>query len=215
VVLMDCHMPKLDGYATTRRLREIEGAAGKGRTPVVALTANALSGDAQRCLDAGMDGYLSKPFSVDELYVTLKPYAQKKHGSSRATEHAAPAATTPAPAAAVLDEQALRQIRSLRQPGGPDLLKKIVALYISNSRTLIETLRDAILRSDAPGVAQAAHSLKSSSANVGAKSLTEMCAQLEATAKAGKLEPAWNLLDRMVEEHNRVLLALNAQTAAA
>jgi signal transduction histidine kinase/DNA-binding response OmpR family regulator len=215
VVLMDCHMPKLDGYATTRRLREIEGAAGKGRTPVVALTANALSGDAQRCLDAGMDGYLSKPFSVDELYVTLKPYAQKKHGSSRATEHAAPAATTPAPAAAVLDEQALRQIRSLRQPGGPDLLKKIVALYISNSRTLIETLRDAILRSDAPGVAQAAHSLKSSSANVGAKSLTEMCAQLEATAKAGKLEPAWNLLDRMVEEHNCVLLALNAQTAAA
>jgi two-component system sensor histidine kinase/response regulator len=215
VVLMDCHMPKLDGYATTRRLRELEAASGQPRTWVVALTANALSGDAQLCLDAGMDGYLSKPFSVDELYVTLKAYDRKNTGSSRAPERTAPAPAAPSLTGSILDEQALRQIRSLRQPGGPDLLKKIVDLYISNSRTLIETLRDSIIRSDSAGVAQAAHSLKSSSANVGATALTEMCAQLEAIAKTGKLASAWAMLDRMVEEHNRVLLALNAQTAAA
>jgi len=214
VVLMDCHMPKLDGYATTRRLREIESTSGKPRTPVIALTANALSGDAQACLEAGMDGYLSKPFSVDELYVTLKPYDRKDASSARAAEHPAPAGPAPAPGA-TLDEHALRQIRSLRQPGGPDLLKKIVDLYIGNSRTLIATLRDSIIRSDAAAVAQGAHSLKSSSANVGATALRELCAQMEATAKNGKLDAAWALLDRMVEEHNRVLLALDAQTAAA
>ncbi len=215
VVLMDCHMPKLDGYATTRRLREIESTGGQPRTPVIALTANALSGDAQMCLDAGMDGYLSKPFSVDELYVMLKPYDRKHSAGSRAPGSSAPAGAGSKVTATILDEQALRQIRSLRQPGGPDLLKKIVDLYISNSRTLIETLRDSIIRGDASGVAQAAHSLKSSSANVGATALRELCAQLEDTAKTGKLDSAWALLDRMVEEHSRVLLALNAQTAAA
>lgn len=162
-----------------------------------------------------MDGYLSKPFSVDELYVTLKPYDRKNATRARAPEPIASAASAPNATGATLDEQALHQIRSLRQPGGPDLLKKIVDLYISNSRTLVETLREALIRSDAPAVSQAAHSLKSSSANVGATALTQLCAQMETSAKGGKLDSGWPLLDRMVEEHNRVLLALNAQTAAA
>jgi CheY-like chemotaxis protein len=72
VVLMDCQMPKLDGYATTRRLREWEDRTGRDRTPVVALTANALNGDAARCFEAGMDRYLSKPFTIDQLYRTME-----------------------------------------------------------------------------------------------------------------------------------------------
>ncbi|HTY92851.1 MAG TPA: response regulator [Steroidobacteraceae bacterium] len=227
VVLMDCHMPKLDGYATTRRLRELEGQSGAPRTPVIALTANALSGDAERCLAAGMDGYLSKPFSVDELYVTLKPYERRSPASTRpsdpATPRAAPEAqaaaagsrSEPAAAGSPLDQQALRQIRSLGKPGGIDLLKRIVDLYVGNSRGLIDSLREAIIRNDPPAVHQAAHSLKSSSANVGATRLTELCAALEATAKTGKLASAWALLDRLVEEHSRVLLALEGETAAA
>jgi two-component system sensor histidine kinase/response regulator len=210
VVLMDCHMPKLDGYATTRRLREIESISGQPRIAVIALTANALSGDAEQCLAAGMDGYLSKPFSVDELYVTLKPY--------ETSERTARVRTMPDPAASPassLDQNALRQIRSLRQPGGPDLLKRIVDLYISNSRTLIDSLRAAIIRNDATGVLQAAHSLKSSSANVGATVLTQLCGTLETSARLGKLAAGWALHDQIVEEHRRVLLALNAQTAAA
>jgi len=215
VVLMDCHMPKLDGYAATRRWRDMEGTTGRSRTPIIALTANALSGDAQLCLQAGMDGYLSKPFSVDELYVTLKPYDRKGAASTRAPETATPVSPTAAAPASILDEQALRQIRSLRQPGGPDLLKKIVDLYIGNSRSLIVNLREAILRSDPAGVAHAAHSLKSSSANLGATALAQLCAQLEATAKSGQLGDAWTVLDAMVAEHDRVLLALDSQTAAA
>jgi len=153
---------------------------------------------------------VSKPFSVDELYVTLKPY--------ETSERTARVRTMPDPAASPassLDQNALRQIRSLRQPGGPDLLKRIVDLYISNSRTLIDSLRAAIIRNDATGVLQAAHSLKSSSANVGATVLTQLCGTLETSARLGKLAAGWALHDQIVEEHRRVLLALNAQTAAA
>jgi CheY-like chemotaxis protein len=71
-VLMDCQMPKLDGYATTRRLREWERRAGRDRTPVIALTANALNGDAARCFEAGMDRYLSKPFTIEQLFGILE-----------------------------------------------------------------------------------------------------------------------------------------------
>ena len=205
VVLMDCHMPKLDGYATTRRLRELEAVSGQPRTTIIALTANALGGDAEQCLAAGMDGYLSKPFSVDELYATLKPYGSRGAASSRA----------PTQTHSPLDEQALKQIRSLRQPGGPDLLKRVADLYITHSRTLIDALCEAIKGNDAAAVLQAAHSLKSSSANVGAKGLADLCGALEASAKAGKLTSGRAMLDSLVEEHKRVLRALDAQSAAA
>ena len=226
VVLMDCHMPKLDGYATTRQLREMEVLSGESRTPVIALTANALSGDAELCFAAGMDGYLSKPFSLDELYVTLRPYEPAGTTDSNMLERTAPmrALSKPAPPAArqpgsapgsPLNEQALKQIKSLRKPGGPDLLKRIVDLYLTNSRTLIGTLREAVIRTDAVAVVHSAHSLKSSSANVGAVALSELCAKMEAGAQAGNLESAWAQFERVLEEHERVVLALNAQTAAA
>jgi two-component system sensor histidine kinase/response regulator len=224
VVLMDCHMPKLDGYATTRRLRELERISGEPRTTVIALTANALSGDAELCFAAGMDAYLSKPFSVDELYVTLKPYEQHGAASPETLEQTVPmrALSMPPPdrqpasaPGSALNEQALKQIRSLRKPGGPDVFKRIVGLYLTNSRTLIGALREAVIRHDVPGVVQAVHSLKSSSANLGATALTELCGKLEATAKVGNLESAWTQLDLLVEEHERVVLALNAQTVAA
>jgi CheY-like chemotaxis protein len=82
VVLMDCQMPKLDGYATTRRLREWERRTGRERTPIVAVTANALNGDASRCFEAGMDRYLSKPFTIEQLYRILEscvPGATAQH----------------------------------------------------------------------------------------------------------------------------------------
>ncbi len=205
IVLMDCHMPKLDGYATTRRLRELEAVSGQARTTVIALTANALGGDAEQCIAAGMDGYLSKPFSVDELYATLKPHERPGSG----------AAPAPSQAAAALNEQALNQIRSLGQSAGPDLMKRVVALYITHSRTLIDSLRESIGRADAAGVLQAAHSLKSSSANVAALGLAELCASMERAAKAGRMPSCSRLLDDLVAEHARVLRALQAQSAAA
>ncbi|HTV79941.1 MAG TPA: response regulator, partial [Steroidobacteraceae bacterium] len=224
VVLMDCHMPKLDGYATTRQLREMETLSGDARTAVIALTANALSGDAELCFAAGMDGYLSKPFSLDELYVTLKPYDHGAAADSATVEHAMPALVKAAPKAvrcapaatgSPLDEQTLKQIRALRKPGGPDLLKKIVDLYLANSRTLIGALREALAGNDATGAQNAAHSLKSSSANVGAKLLADLCAKLETGAQEKDLGSCQAQFEQLLAEHERVVQALTAQTAAA
>ncbi len=108
VVLMDCQMPKLDGYATTRRLREWERRVGRDRTPVVALTANALNGDAARCFDAGMDRYLSKPFTIEQLFRILESCVQDTGDTidvscepffSSAVAAAPPEAAAPAPTA--------------------------------------------------------------------------------------------------------------------
>jgi len=103
VVLMDCQMPKLDGYATTRRLREWERRAGRDRTPVVALTANALNGDAARCFDAGMDRYLSKPFTIEQLFRILESCVQENGDTIDASSEpffATATATVPAIATA-------------------------------------------------------------------------------------------------------------------
>jgi CheY-like chemotaxis protein len=208
VVLMDCQMPKLDGYATTMRFREAEKRGGHARTPIIALTANALDGDAQKCFAAGMDGYLSKPFSIEQLYRALGRYepAAPEPDSSLETEVVQ---TT------VLDEQALAQIRALHRPGGPNLLARVVGLYLTNSSALIDSLRESLPRRDVQALLQAAHALKSSSANVGAIVLAELCGNIEMAAKGGDLEAARAILARLGAEHESVLRALDAQTAAA
>jgi CheY-like chemotaxis protein len=202
VVLMDCQMPELDGFAATQRLREAERQENRERTPVIALTANALAGDAARCLAAGMDRYLSKPFNLRQLQEMLNDCARPEGASAAlASEHA------------VLDELALAQIRSLHRPGGPDLLAKVVDLYVSSSCRLIEALRAGVVAADSEAVRSAAHALASSSANVGAVGLTDLCRQLEGLARDGHLAVAPALADRAAELHRQVLRTLAAKVA--
>jgi signal transduction histidine kinase/DNA-binding response OmpR family regulator len=205
VVLMDCQMPRLDGYATTRRLREWERRTGRDRTPVVALTANALNGDASRCFEAGMDRYLSKPFTIDQLYRILD--------SCVPAEAAAPSGG--APEGALLDKQTMDRIRDLQRPGATNLLSKLAGLYHSSSTALIESARAALVTQDAAALAHAAHALKSSSGNIGAILLADLCANLESAARSAVLEEAETLFQRIVAEHAAVLRNLRDQSAAA
>jgi signal transduction histidine kinase/CheY-like chemotaxis protein len=110
VVLMDCQMPKLDGYATTRRLREWERRAGRDRTPVVALTANALNGDAARCFDAGMDRYLSKPFTIEQLFRILESCVPENEGQSDAGPE------SPSSSAGALEPAAIAAVPAVAAP---------------------------------------------------------------------------------------------------
>jgi CheY-like chemotaxis protein len=205
VVLMDCQMPKLDGYATTSRFREWEKEQQRPRTPIVALTANALTGDAEKCFAAGMDRYLSKPFSSDQLYQVLESCV----GDGEPSDPAAKVAD------AVLDRQALGRIRALHRPGGPNLRAKVLGLYSSSSLALTDAMRTAATSNDAESVRQAAHALKSSSANVGAMAFADLCKDVEVAAAEGKLEHARMLVDGLLAEHKRVLQALDAQNIAA
>jgi CheY-like chemotaxis protein len=198
-------MPKLDGYATTSRFREWEKEHQRARTMIVALTANALTGDAEKCFAAGMDRYLSKPFSSDQLYQVLE--------SCVADGEPAPAAAKLADA--VLDRQALGRIRALHRPGGPNLLAKVLGLYSSSSQALTDAMRSAVAANDAESVRQAAHALKSSSANVGAVAFADLCKEVEVAAVEGKLDQARTLVDGLLVEHRKVLQALDAQNIAA
>jgi signal transduction histidine kinase/CheY-like chemotaxis protein len=267
VVLMDCQMPKLDGYATTRRLREWERRSGRERTPILALTANTLNGEAARCFEAGMDRYLSKPFTIEQLFGALESCVPEATGTAAAavvtapapmplplrtssastsvaaipvlTSRATPAPTATMPAAeakvapapvkqqtvaapasgesadiAVLDEQTLDQIRQL-QRGVPNLLSKVAELYLENSAALLDELRACLHRRDLAGIAKAAHALKSTSANTGAKHLAGLCATLEDCALQSKLEESRNALSEVILEHERAARALQALRVAA
>jgi CheY-like chemotaxis protein len=205
VILMDCQMPKLDGYATTRRLREWERRTGRDRTPVIALTANALNGDAARCFEAGMDRYLSKPFTIDQLHRIL---------DSCAPDAGAPD-VTPDSGAAELDQPTLERIRELHRRGGPNLLGKMAELYVGSSLELLEDARTSISKGDAKGLVQAAHALKSSSSSIGATVLTELCNTLEGAGRNANMTGTEALLQRTMAEHARVLRALDLLKAAA
>ena len=202
VVLMDCQMPKLDGYGATAQIRAYEKSVDWPRTPVVALTANALEGDRQKCLNAGMDAYLSKPFTQNQLRRVLE-----------SCEAAPP--ELPLARETVLDVRALEQIRALQQPGAPDLLEKIIGLYLDNSRSMTERIRVALAAGDANGLREAAHALKSSSANVGATGLADIARQLETLGRDANVDAARPLVDRMSNEHQRVVTALQAKQVAA
>jgi signal transduction histidine kinase/CheY-like chemotaxis protein len=213
VVLMDCQMPKLDGYATTSRFRDWEKENQRARTPIVALTANALTGDAEKCFAAGMDRYLSKPFTSDALYQVLESCVSDGLSDGAAPDSASDLGTSIDNT--VLDRQALGRIRALHRPGGPNLLAKVLGLYSSSSLALAEAIRTASMSNDAESLRQAAHALKSSSANVGAMAFADLCKEVEVTAAQGKLDQARVLIDGLLAEHQRVLQALDAQNIAA
>jgi len=196
VVLMDCQMPDIDGYETTRRYREWERLQGRPRTPVVALTANALKGDAEKCLAAGMDHYVSKPFTIAQLYTVLETCA---HAATESSGE---------PTAQVLDAKTLGRIQDLSAGGASDLFARLAGLYEVSSSELVETLRRAAASDDLGAMSRAAHALKSSSANVGATTLTATCHEVERAARENRTEAAKALVKRLIGEHREVLRAL-------
>ena len=214
-VLMDCQMPKLDGYATTSRFRQWETENQRPRTPIIALTANALSGDAEKCYAAGMDRYLSKPFTSEQLYRVLESCLPDGDAGEAAAKTSDMKTLDANSVDEILDPQALGRIRALHRPGGPNLLAKVLGLYSSSSLSLTEALRTAALSQDVEGLRQAAHALKSSSANIGATAFADICKQVETAAAGGDFDHACLLLEDLLAEHQKVLQALDAQDLAA
>ena len=197
MVLMDCQMPVLDGYSATRRLREIESGQGKPRTPVIAMTAHAMSGDRERCLQSGMDDYLSKPLDRQLLEETLIRWMQQ-------APHAAVAASVAVPsslATPTIEREAVQP--AMQTPLPPDTLDTatlvdledimgdelvtLVDAYLRDGDTRLRSLREAADRGDATEVGKLAHSLKSSSANLGAMPLANRARQVEEAARNGTL----------------------------
>jgi PAS domain S-box-containing protein len=201
VVLMDVQMPNLNGFEATAAIRQHESDRGV-HLPVLAMTAHALTGDRERCLDAGMDGYLSKPMDLDAL-VTL-------------VEAAAGAGTSPAPAPAMADgtsrSRAFDEQAALAHVGGDrQLLTDILQLFHADCPRLCRQLERAIARRDGESIRIAAHSLKGLLATVGALDGRDAAVAIEAMGRAGDLSAASNgyraLRDALGEFERAVKLA--------
>jgi two-component system sensor histidine kinase/response regulator len=234
VVLMDCQMPVMDGFEASAaiRSREIEAAGpGRRRLPIIALTANAMAGDRERCLAAGMDDYLSKPFKKEALRAVLERWLkapgekggivtpQTPHGEP--ARHITPvlrAVSSEAPATAnaddpIIDHKALDHVRKLQRPGAASIVDKVVNMYFKDAPRQILSMRSALVARDGNTLMRAAHTLKSSSANVGALRLAASCKAMETQAGAEQLDQAEQLISRIELEYSRVYDALSKQSA--
>jgi CheY-like chemotaxis protein len=210
VVLMDCQMPEMGGLEATRVIREREALPSSSHppvhTPIIALTAHAMPSDRAQCLAAGMDDYLSKPFTLEALRATLARWlSPQSAAASPSAERSEP------PRLDSLDRKALDTLRSLRKGGTPDLLHKVLHMYLNTAPQLLHTIRDAVARSDALALQQAAHSLKSSSANVGALQLAAFSKEMEALGKTQSLIQTGSLLAAMEAEYAVVEEALQRE----
>ncbi len=210
VVLMDCMMPVLDGFEATAELRRRERAnPARRRAYVVALTASAMRGDRERCLAAGMDDYLAKPYRSDDLRAALMRGVR----AAPETEAARPA-PPPAPAgpplavAECLDASVLASLGSLQRPGAPSLLERVVGLYLKHSPPQVEELRAALAAGDLSTLRRAVHTLKSSSANIGAARLSGLCRDFEAQLREGRPDDGADRLSMIEAEFSKVHAAL-------
>ncbi|WP_241235008.1 response regulator [Amphritea opalescens] len=202
LVLMDCQMPEMDGYQATAEIRAREQKEGLKHLPIIALTANAVADDRQRCLQAGMDDYLAKPFNKRQILQMLKRWlpqndvvdsvvsATPDHHESRVSIHST-----------AIDKKIISQLIEMDTDG--TFLHKIIDAYLEKSIDDLKCLQQAVVEQDADMLRLAAHSFKSSSCNLGALTLAELCKELEQMGRRGELVRAADLLKEIKAEYRQ------------
>jgi len=224
LILMDCQMPEMDGYQATRNIREHEKKLNI-KTPIVALTANALEGDKEKCLSAGMDDYLSKPFKPKKLQDIIDQWSlsSKKLGLRAAADISEPLpdsvqgpSTIGEPLGnteqdTVIDQKALQMIKDLQMEGEPSILLNVVQTYIKSVEKNIRQLGEKFPEPSFDDVRIFAHTLKSSSANVGAMRLSQINKELEYGCKEKSISEFDSFIANIEIEFKKVKSALEKE----
>ncbi|HEY5313724.1 MAG TPA: response regulator, partial [Pirellulales bacterium] len=206
IVFMDVQMPEMDGLTATREIRKSEHAMGK-HIPIVAMTAHAMKGDRERCIEVGMDGYISKPIEAAQLYRAIETYV--------------PRTVAAAPPSKVQDDRsspdnvldwafALEQVQHQ-----PELLQEVGVLFLDEGPKLLAEVQQSIVAGNAAQLRRAAHTLKSSAAIFGARPTIEAAHALEILGQQGTLTTAPGLCAILEAHAQRLLQTLAARLALA
>lgn len=200
LALLDCRMPDLDGIRAVRAFRELEQGRGGRRLPIVALSGNTDSVDRAACHDAGMDGFLGKPFGQLDLLETVRRFVPNAVQAS-----VAPARIASYVPGAAIDRGVLAELEAMR----PGLRDRVFALFLRDSPALVDTIVRAASVLDEAALTQAAHRLKSGAANLGARRMVRLCDALEAIGRGAEAARAVELATELERELGAVLAEID------
>ncbi len=207
VVLMDCHMPVMDGYTATQCIREWEQQNQRPRLRILAMTADAGRGDAEHCYAAGMDDFITKPVHLPELNAALERVNASAIAIASSPELPLPRAMEDA----ALDFSVLASLRDLSEPGQPDPVVELIDLFLEDAPDRLHAMQTSLDRRDAEALKIAAHSLKGSAKNLGARPLARICAALEHQTLAADWDHALLTLKAIGQEFEKLRAVLAAE----
>ncbi len=192
IILMDCHMPVMDGYLATRKIRELEKVRETRTVPIIALTADVQKGIQEKCLAAGMDDYMSKPFSQSTLTEVLQQWLHRDNTDSNTLISAEMVAEIEP---GLLDMERIEMLRRLGESSSRDILGHSIEHFLNTSPQNIKDLEQAISEENYENIRLIAHNLKSGSANLGATALSEYYLRLETAARNNTVDGMQELLE--------------------
>jgi CheY-like chemotaxis protein/HPt (histidine-containing phosphotransfer) domain-containing protein len=207
MIFMECGIPEIDGYKTAGIIRSMEagnleqGTAAK-RIPIAALAASPMEGGREQVLRSGMDDYLTKPYRIADFQARIDKWLPSRDAESDASvpeEENFPA----------IEKEALNTLASLQPQGAKALLTKLISLYFESSSKQVQNILDAITENNVASLLTAAHTLKSSSASLGAGNFAEQCKELEMMARSGEISRAKACAEPLERQYGRVREALN------
>jgi len=221
MILMDVQMQEMDGLEASRAIHE--GWPAEQHPRIVAMTANAMQGDREECLAAGMDDYLTKPIQIKALQEALERVGLWAQVHRRPTLPLSPVQTAPLTLEAeeqtepgpALDLTALAELRQFQGEGELDIVQELAEAFQFETSPLLETLRQAVAEGQPEQLRRAAHNLKGSSHNLGARRMATLSAELETLGKSGTVEGAAELVTCLEQEYRRVCRALATEIARA
>jgi CheY-like chemotaxis protein len=192
VILMDVRMPEMDGLTTTHRIGQ--DYPPELRPKIIAMTADAMQGDREKCLEVGMNDYLAKPVRLEDLRRVLSqssPLAAEKP--------------------AILEQKILDSLQSMAGKRAPKMLSELIANYLEDSVFRLEAISLAIRQNDSEMLRQAVHALRSASLQLGAMQLATICHEIETMARSGNLLGVGEKFLMLETEYNQVCKALNQE----
>ncbi len=201
LVLMDVQMPEMDGFEATAAIREQERETGR-HLPIIAMTAHAMEGDREKCLAAGMDGYVAKPVASRELFAVIEGLVPTSPASEEKVT------MSPEETALIDEEAALSRVE-----GDRELLAEIIRDFLNGLPDATAAIRDALSHSDAAAAERAAHSLKGSLGVLGAARAAEAAMRLESLARQGDLKGLGKAWEELEGELERLEPALSTMAA--